>query len=62
MGMRIILLAVLAVALRAQGIHVADFHERPGLRQCVRITVDDEPALTRLVPALRSALGQIQIG
>ena len=52
----------LAVALRAQGIHVADFHERPGLRQCVRITVDDEPALTRLVPALRSALGQIQIG
>jgi histidinol-phosphate aminotransferase len=42
----------LAPKLRERGIHVADFHARPGLERCVRITVDEQPAIERLCVAL----------
>ncbi len=48
----------LATALRALGVHVADFHERPGVRHCIRLTVDTEPALARCTDALRIALAR----
>jgi histidinol-phosphate aminotransferase len=42
----------LAPKLRERGIHVADFHVRPGLERCIRITVDERPAIERLATAL----------
>ncbi len=48
--------APLAPALQQQGVHVADFHDRGMIKNCVRITVGDEPSLTALVQALDKSL------
>ena len=42
----------LAPKLRERGIHVADFHARPGLERCIRVTVDERPAIERLCAAV----------
>ena len=42
----------LAAALLRQDIHVADFHSRPGMQNCMRIAVGDEEAIERLLEAL----------
>ena len=42
----------LAPRLREQGIYVADFHQRPGVEGCVRVTVGDEAALARVLAAM----------
>ena len=36
-----------APILREKGVLVADFHARPGLQNCFRVAVDEEPALRR---------------
>ncbi len=42
----------LAPILREHGIHVADFHHRSGIDRCIRVTIDELPALARLEAAL----------
>lgn len=46
----------LAPKLREAGIHVADFHDRPGLRGAFRVSVDERSELDRVVRALRKLL------
>ncbi len=49
----------LAVALLADGIHVADFHSRGPIQNAMRIAVCDEAATERLLDSLRRTLERL---
>ncbi|MBL9115620.1 MAG: aminotransferase class I/II-fold pyridoxal phosphate-dependent enzyme [Verrucomicrobiaceae bacterium] len=46
----------LAPILRAKGVHVADFHDRGPIKNCLRITVGDEESLSALSTTLRETV------
>ena len=50
----------LAPILREKGVHVADFHDRGPIKNCLRITVGDEDSLEALSTTLRETVRSVR--